>query len=401
MKAIRQHPDLRRFYWRFEKALRRLLPRPEAKVLAAISGGLDSVTLAALLVEARDAGLCPVVFGHVHHGLRENADRDASFVQELAAAMDVEFTVVRLDLQPLREREGFSLEQAARAGRHETLAREAARLDCDAVAMAHHMDDQAETVLVRILRGVGPGGLGAMAPSVPMPQAATSGGRQVMLIRPLLRFRREAVADFLAELGLSHREDESNRSTDYLRNRVRHELLPQLAAEYNPRLVESLADLARWARLESEPMGAWAQTILQEVLLTRDAGTDHLVLDAAALHAHPDALVTRVLWMAYQKLQGPEATLGSRHIEELLGLLAKLAPPAASGMSGSAGAGTGGGAGGCAGAGTGGGADAGTGGCASCAGERDHGEAHLPGRLRARLAGGMLYLEPHDPRPGP
>lgn len=384
MKAIGQHPRLRRFYWRFEKALRPVLPRPEARVLGAISGGQDSVALAALLAEARDAGVCPIVFAHIHHGLRERADGDASFVGELATRLRAELTVVRLDLGPALEREGYSLEQAARAGRHEALAREAQRLGCDAVAMAHHMDDQAETVLVRILRGVGPGGLGAMAPAAPMPHGPAGedgpggpgreGGpapRGLRLLRPLLDFRREEIASFLAELGLPHREDESNHRPDHLRNRVRAELLPHLVGEYNPRLVEGLADLARWARLESEPMHAWARTVLEEVLLTRGAGGGRLVIDAAGLRTHPDAVVTRVLWMAYQRLRGPEAVLGSRHVEDLLALLAKLDARGECDRAA----------------------------CAACAGSRDLGEAHLPGSLRARLAGGKLYLEGHDPRP--
>ncbi len=413
MSEILCNPTLRRFYWRWEKNLRRLLPSPHARVLGAISGGSDSVAMAALLAESRDAGVCPVLFAHVHHGLRPEADQDMLFVQDLAARLGVQLAAVRVDVGSLMDERGWSLEQAARQARHAALAEQARSHNCTVIAMAHHMDDQAETVLLRLLRGVGPGGLGAMAPAVTLPATpdGQASARTLVLIRPLLGVRRNELTGFRETVGLPFREDRSNRSRDRLRNRIRHELLPHLSAEYNPRLVEALADLARSARAESEPMQRWARAIFDEVALTasgtpvgrssRKPGRERLVLDAVALRRHPEAMITRVLWMAYQSLMGPEAALGTRHLEELLDLLSKTGslthsetidhnppprddePPerkadARDGLAPGEGVRPG---------------------CANCFGNRELGQVHLPGRIRARLTGGRLCLERHEPRP--
>jgi len=379
MQPIQEDKALRKLYWRFERALRAILPRPEARVLGAISGGRDSVVLAALLAQAQRAGVCPVLLGHVNHGLRPEADAEETLVRELAADLELELQVHQTQARVMSRQQGWSLEQAARVVRLGALAQIAADTGCEAIATVHHLDDQAETVLIRILRGVGPRGLGAMAPSTPLnlPEEValeTPPASPLFLIRPLLEFRRSELEGFRERAGLPWAEDSSNEDRTILRNQVRLDLLPHLEGSYNPRLAESLAELARWARLETEPMAGWAGTVLEEVRLTRGepASEESLILDAVALMHHPPAIASRVLWMAFQELKGPEATLTGRHMTDLLELLEKLPDASAEPQSE-------------------------TTGCSACRGERDLGEVHLPGKIRVRLAGGRLFFETHRP----
>ncbi|MCK4304655.1 MAG: hypothetical protein KAY24_10500, partial [Candidatus Eisenbacteria sp.] len=210
------------------------------------------------------------------------------------------------------------------------------------------------------LRGTGPRGLGAMEPRTELPsQRGDSFAR--ILIRPLLDFRRRELREFAQLAQLDWMEDASNRDLSLLRNRIRTELMPLLTRDYNPRLVEALAALARLQRAESEPVAHMAQELEKQVLLSEEGGqapekaVHRLTLDAIELTRHPEALITQVLWRTYQRIAGPEVALGTRHMQALLGLVAKCR-------------------------------------------DRSTSEVHLPGRVRARLADGQILIEFHSPR---
>jgi tRNA(Ile)-lysidine synthase len=353
MDDLARDPVLRRFYFRFERALRALLPEPDPHLLGAISGGCDSVALACLLREAAARGRARVTLGHVHHGLRAEADEDQAFVQRLAEAWGLPILTERVDAAALAAARGWSPEHAARALRLQALERMARACDAHAVALGHHMDDQAETVLLRLLRGVGPRGLGGIRPSRRL--CGVPGERPIRLVRPLLEVRREALRAFAVRAGLSWREDASNRDPARPRNRIRHELLPHLQRAYNPRLVEALAAAAHDQRLESALVARAAARVLARVRLA--AGPGGVEIDAVRLAREPDAIATQVLWRAYQAVAGTQATLGHRHSRALLAALrgaARGAPRA----------------------------------------------VHLPGRVRARCTRDRVILEPHRPRPG-
>ncbi len=342
MSRIADNPPLRRFYWRWEKALLDCLPEVGSRVLVGISGGCDSVLLAWLLRESSARGLCHLVLGHVNHGLREEADQDEGHVRRIAAAWKLELRCETIDPVP----RGPSVEQAARHHRHAALRRMAEGARCRIVALGHQMDDQAETVLFRLLRGTGPRGLGAMAP------ASEDGG--ITLIRPLLGFRRRELREVAREAGLDWTEDASNRDPAFLRNRLRHELLPLLSRVYNPRLIESLAELARQMRLSDEPIRRAALELLGRARLAGADG-EGLQLRVPDLSGAPEAVATRALYLAYQQFRGRGDPLAARHMRDLWNLITD--PGAAAS------------------------------------------EIHLPGPIRARRRGDRLVLEFHPPRP--
>jgi tRNA(Ile)-lysidine synthase len=247
------------------------------RILLALSGGADSVALLHALIAARAKLHFEVVAAHLNHGLRgSESDRDEAFVRELCEQIGVELIVDRA--RGLEHRTG-NLEARAREVRHAFLAREAARTGADYIALAHHADDQAETVLLRMLRGAGVTGLGAMAEAGPG-----------AVIRPLLSVRRSAIRDYLAHIAAAFVDDSTNASLAHERNRVRHHLIPLLERDYAPGLTEHLGELSAEMRQVDDLLDGLAERALRKC---RDHDGVLDVVSFKALHAAVAAAAMR------------------------------------------------------------------------------------------------------------
>ena len=225
-----------------EKALRFIrihdLIRPDDRVLAGVSGGADSMALLSICADLRNRGLIgDLVCVHVHHHLRPEADGDQAFVLAAAETWKVPCVTRDLDVTALARRTGSSLETAGREGRLEVFADLARERGCRAVALGHHKNDNAETLVQRLARGTGLRGLCGIWP------VREHLGTQI--VRPLLGLTREELIAYLRQQGLAWREDRSNRDRRFRRNRIRHDLLPALQARSQGDLVERLAELSR------------------------------------------------------------------------------------------------------------------------------------------------------------
>jgi tRNA(Ile)-lysidine synthase len=216
---------------------------PDQPVLAAVSGGADSLALLHLCVMLRH----PVVAATLDHGLRgdQGAD-DAHYVESLAAAWGVPCVRGAVDVRRLTEEWRMGIEAAARRARYAFLADAARQRGISVIMTAHHADDQAETVIMRLLRGTGIDGLAAMEPVSVVP-----GHDDLRLLRPLLAIPKAELRAYCAEQGIQPREDATNLDTDYLRNRVRLDILPNLRA-VSPQIDRHLAQLADIARHEHD-----------------------------------------------------------------------------------------------------------------------------------------------------
>lgn len=273
-------------------------------VLVAVSGGPDSVALLDVLCVLRGSFGLTLTAVHVHHGLRPEADAEADGVRRLCERVGVACHVERVTVRRAPPWEG--LEAESRRARHAALERVARAVGAARIATGHTADDQAETVLMRLLQGAGPRGLGGIAPV------------RGPLIRPLIEARRPAIEEYLAGRGLAWAEDPSNRDVRFLRNRIRHDLLPFMAELTGASVVEALGRSAAAARavvadLEERARGDLAR------LATRD-GTG-LSLDVGALADRPIELAAEMLHQAAallgetRPLRGP----AQRALRRLLG----------------------------------------------------------------------------------
>jgi tRNA(Ile)-lysidine synthase len=294
----------------------RSLLRAGERVCVAVSGGADSTALLLALVEA-NAGLFQpekaplgivLTAAHIHHGLRgSEADADEAFLRGLCERLSVALTVFHVDTPARQAAEGEGLEEAARELRYQALGGLMAAGAVDVVATAHTLDDQAETVMMKLLRGAWTEGLGGISP-VKQGRGKREEGRREegRVVRPLLGVRRVEVEAFLRERGQAWRDDSSNLDLSLTRNRVRHQLMP-LLRQFNPAVDTSLAALAGIARDEEAFWQAEVARVLPQVLLPgrpvrgggRAVGTavgeQSCAVELARLAAMPAALRRRLV----------------------------------------------------------------------------------------------------------
>ncbi len=283
----RLHPAYRKFR---AAVLDQKLIRPGQTVLVACSGGPDSMALLHLCLElGADEGFATAA-AHFNHGLRPRAAADERFVQEAALKLDLPYLAGRADVRALARARRLGLEEAARLARYAFLERAAAEAGAARIATGHTMNDQAETVLLRLLRGTGPMGLSGIPAK-----------RGIAVIRPLLSLPRREILAYLADRGVVFRRDETNRNTDILRNRVRHGLIPYLERKYEPAVVRSLARLATISADEE----AWIESVAAARLNRLLGGSPATPsLDAAALRRLPPAIARRVVRAFVKAVKG-------------------------------------------------------------------------------------------------
>jgi tRNA(Ile)-lysidine synthase len=288
-------------------AARHALWQPSTRIVAAVSGGSDSVALLRLLHdEHHRGGLTLDAVAHLHHGIRgEDADGDDEFCRALAAALDVPYVSARVDVPASARERGTSIEVAARDARHRFLEEVRRARRADRIATAHTADDQAETVVLRLVRGAGLHGLAAIAP------------QRGALIRPLLEMTRAELREYLRTLGQAWREDATNRDVSQPRNRIRHELLPFLEAHFNPRVREALARFADHARLDDDLLNREAAAAAVTAF-GRDA--DSVRIDPRAVAALPEAIARRVLRSAIAGIAATDP--GFAEVERLADVVA-------------------------------------------------------------------------------
>jgi tRNA(Ile)-lysidine synthase len=284
-----------------------LMPRG-AGVLAAVSGGSDSVALLHLLSELQEEGdLAVVGVAHLNHQLRgEAAEADERFCRDLAASRSLPFVVESIDVASAARERRMSIEQAGRCVRYEFLDRAAAALGARRIAVGHTRDDQAETFLLRLVRGAGPTGLAGIHP------------RAGIVVRPLLDVGRDELRAYLSDRAIGFREDASNLDVAVPRNRVRHELLPLLRERFSPAIVEALGREAEIAREDAEYLDQIV-TRAESDVVRRTA--DGLVLEVELLRACPRALARRIVRRAMEQ-EAPERFVGFEAVEAVLQLAA-------------------------------------------------------------------------------
>jgi len=277
-------------------------------LVVAVSGGPDSLTLFDALYSLRDELGLRLHGAHLDHGLRGAAAKtDAAFVKEFFESRGVQCTLDRADVPALRNRRRLSVEEAARLARYDFLGRVAKKVGADAIALGHTATDQAETVLLNIVRGSGLTGLRGMDAV----SRRTLAGRDVLLFRPLLAVSREDTVAYCAALGLAPRTDETNLSTDLARGRVRQEVMPVLR-RLNPAIQDALLRLSANASRDLDYLAEQAAKAWREVASARDGA---LEIERKAFAELPAALQGHVLRRAVLEAKGDLEQVEQNHIE--------------------------------------------------------------------------------------
>ena len=291
------------------------------QVLAAVSGGADSVCLLYLLVQLREEWELDLRAVHVHHGLRQQeADRDEEFTKQICKTYEVNCICRRVDVKDFAEKEGMSVEEAGRILRYQCLEEEAKKWEKESnapvrIAVGHHGDDNVETILFHLFRGSGLKGLGGIRPLR---------GR---IIRPLLTVTRKEILIFLRDNKISYCEDSTNRSSEYTRNKLRHRIMPLIEAEINERAPEHILQAAERMHQADEFLEKQARQWLNEYGEKEEEKNKlrRTGADAKQLFREAAIIQTYVIRQMIEQLSGSRKDLTSIHVEDVRQLLEKQA----------------------------------------------------------------------------
>ncbi len=290
--------------------------KPRDRILVAVSGGPDSMALLTALVALRREYRVTLRAAYVDHGLRPAAARrEAAFVKKISEGWKIPVDVVRAFV---RKKRGKSLEEAAREARYGALAQLAVKHRAQAIALGHTRDDQAETLLMWLIRGTGTTGLAGIPPvrKLPAPAWGRRGrpgagkGRTMRIIRPLLDCSRAQILQFLHAHRMGALKDRSNDSLRFLRNRVRKELIPLLEREYNPQVREHLG---RLAQILQEDLALLEGQFRWQFARVSRMGKKKVRLNRLQLRIAPGAVRRGVIRLAVKKLKGDCHGFGARH----------------------------------------------------------------------------------------
>ena len=285
--------------------------KPGDTVLLGISGGPDSVALLHGLIELKQELNIELAVAHLNHSARgEESDRDAQFVKDLGEAHQIKTLIEKIDVPAEQAASKNSFQETARNLRLEFFQRTMSQIGANKIALGHTSDDQVETVLMNLLRGSGLKGASGMNPV------------RSLYIRPLFYCSRSEVTGFLNDRNISYCKDSSNEKTDYLRNRIRLELIPFLQEKYNPRIAENLFEASGIFRAEND----YLETLEDhefDCVVSRVGDSSTLYMDIEYFSALPLALKRRLIRKGIQSVKGDLRSISSFHIQEILHLFEK------------------------------------------------------------------------------
>lgn len=281
-------------------------------VLTGVSGGPDSVTLLHVLHALKKEYSLNILIAHLDHKFRgEESKTDRRFCEGLAKVYGLEIVFEEIDVPRIAEEKGISPEEAARFERYNFFKQVARERGIEKIAVGHTRDDQAETVVMRIIRGAGMKGLGGINPVKDM--------HGFRIIRPLIEVSRKEIEDFILEKGLKSRKDSSNEKAIFTRNKIRLELIPLLEKDFNSNIKEVLANMAENLQAEDDFLNKYARRKFRSVSRIKQ---ESIFIDLRKLKKQPEAIRKRILRAGLEELKGDLRRLTYQHwkeMEELIG----------------------------------------------------------------------------------
>jgi len=281
-------------------------------VLACVSGGPDSVALLNILSILSPRFNIKIGVAHLDHSLRgKDSDQDAKFVESLALKLDLPFHIQKRHVQKYAEKEKLSIEDAGRKARYDFFLNISEKMGYSRIATAHHAGDNAELILMNMLRGAGKSGLSGIPP------IRGTGGKSI--IRPLIHLSKNEIHTFLSENGLHYVQDSTNHDTKYLRNRIRHNLIPEMKSSYNPKIVEALNRMGTIIQNEEN----WIEKIVDSEMKGLISQENESAIRCAASHLmeKPLPLRRRIVRSLIRQVKGDLKQMTYDHIDSILHLI--------------------------------------------------------------------------------
>jgi len=277
------------------------------RILTGVSGGPDSVTLLNVLCELKKEYSLNIIIAHLDHKFRgEESVCDRKFCEDLAKKYNLEIAWEEADVPKIAKEKGISPEEAARFERYDFFKHAAKEKGVEKIAVGHTRDDQAETVLMRILRGAGMKGLGGISPVKDI--------QGYKIIRPLIEVSRKEVEDFIIENSLKFRKDSSNEKAVFTRNKIRLELIPLLERDFNPNIKEVLANMAENLQIENEFFAKYGKRKFKSMSKIKQG---EIFIDLKKFKKQPEAVRKRILRAALEELKGDLRRLTYQHWKEM------------------------------------------------------------------------------------
>ena len=279
-------------------------------VLVGVSGGPDSMGLILFLMEVKEKYSLNLGIAHINHNLRgKESDRDEKFVKDFACKTGLPFFPEKKDVTSIAKKSKLSLEEAARNVRYSFYEKICEKYNFSKTALAHNCDDNAELVLMNLLRGSGPKGLSGIPPK-----------RNTLIIRPLIDFSKNEILNYLELKNQDYVIDSSNNDLYFLRNRIRHSLIPLLEKEYNPSITDSLNRLSHIIRDEDQWMEKKISQVFEKALIKHEK--NEIQLDYYALSELHRAVLRRIIRMSIKKIKGNLKRITLKHIDASMDLIA-------------------------------------------------------------------------------
>lgn len=278
------------------------------KIVIGVSGGPDSITLLNVLLEIKKENIIDfnVVVCHINHMIREEAVLDEEYVLEFCKKYNIECFVKRVDIEKISEQERIGTEEAGRIARYEFFNEILEKTSSNKIATAHTANDNAETVLMNIIRGSGTAGLKGID------------SKRDNLIRPLINISREEIEEYCEINKLNPRIDKTNFENIYTRNKVRNMLIPYIKKNFNPNIIESINRLSNLSKQENEYLEKETEKIYKSILI--DAKNDEIILDLKLFNLQETVIKNRLVLYTINILFGTRSGIEKKHIEDIIKL---------------------------------------------------------------------------------
>lgn len=280
------------------------------KIVVGVSGGPDSICLINILNDLKEELGINLVVCHVNHMIREEAGEDEAFVKEYCQDKKIPFEAKKINIKEIANQRKNGTEEAGREERYKFFTETLKKYQANKIATAHTKGDNAETILMNLIRGTGSSGLKGIQPK-----------RNNIYIKPLIETEREKIEEYCKENKLNPRHDKTNDENTYTRNKIRNILIPLLKKEYNPNIIETLTRLSSIIKIENDYLDENAEREFKRILIKQEK--EEIILDLKEFNKEHEAIKPRIIILAIKKILGTVSGISNIHIQDIIKLCEK------------------------------------------------------------------------------